>query len=75
MGEVAEMILDGTLCQVCGEFMGDDCGYPRTCAGCLKAEKSDSPIDKVKCPTCGKKVKVTGLADHQRDTHSRRGGK
>jgi hypothetical protein len=36
MGEIAEGMLDGTFCQVCGVWMGDfDApGYPRSCAGC-----------------------------------------
>ena len=34
MGEIAEMIIDGTLCQQCGEFIGEPVGYPRTCTGC-----------------------------------------
>lgn len=36
MGEAAEMMLDGTCCQCCGEFLHDDdpAGYPVTCAGC-----------------------------------------
>jgi hypothetical protein len=44
MGEIAEMILDGTLCQECGQIMddmiteGDETieppGYPRTCDEC-----------------------------------------
>lgn len=72
MGEYAEMMLDGTLCQVCGDFMGDDSGFPRTCAACQWEEKKvlKPAAPKVKCPTCGKKVKAVGLADHQRDVHS-----
>lgn len=40
MGEIAEMMLDGTLCAGCGEFLdGDGEGFPRYCskqcaAGC-----------------------------------------
>lgn len=45
MGEIAELMLDGTLCQVCGVLMEDliqpgkkelkePPGYPRTCPGC-----------------------------------------
>jgi hypothetical protein len=42
MGEITEMILDGTLCQVCGVFMGDPDSdaeftppdHPQTCAIC-----------------------------------------
>lgn len=35
MGEAAEMILEGLLCQICGELVdGEESGYPRTCEGC-----------------------------------------
>ena len=69
MGEIAEMMLDGTICQVCGEFMGDECGFPRTCTACQPRDHKTPAIAKMKCPTCGKKVKAIGLADHQRDVH------
>lgn len=33
MGEIAEMHLDGTLCEMCGEFLdGESPGYPRYCS-------------------------------------------
>jgi len=71
MGEIAEMMLDGTLCQSCGEFMGEEVGYPRFCASCAQelGELHGEVKVKVPCPTCGKKVKAAGLADHQRDVH------
>ena len=37
MGEIADMMLDGTICQGCGEWLcdGEDGpGYPGFCAGC-----------------------------------------
>lgn len=35
MGEIAEMHLDGTLCECCGVFLNEDPpGYPVRCAGC-----------------------------------------
>lgn len=35
MGEIAEMMLDGTLCSSCGEYLGSDAdGYPIQCLGC-----------------------------------------
>lgn len=36
MGEIADMMLDGTLCEGCGELIddGDGDGFPRRCAGC-----------------------------------------
>lgn len=30
MGEIAEMMLDGTLDSVTGEYLGEACGYPRS---------------------------------------------
>lgn len=47
MGQAVEDMLNGLACQVCGQWMDDfeECGYPRTCAGCTEectedAEKS-----------------------------------
>ena len=40
-GEIAEMMLDGTMCQGCGEFMhggGDGPGFPGYCAGCRRED-------------------------------------
>jgi len=34
MGDAAEMVLDGILCQVCGEYIGEAVGYPRNCESC-----------------------------------------
>lgn len=32
MGEIAEMMLDGTLCEACGEYIGGARGFPRYCS-------------------------------------------
>jgi hypothetical protein len=33
MGEIADMMLDGTMCECCGEFMGSEGeGFPRYCS-------------------------------------------
>ncbi len=35
MGEIAEAIVEGLLCQTCGEFLGGDVpGHPRYCHTC-----------------------------------------
>lgn len=38
MGEIADMMLEGLLCEGCGELIGDGSGtppgYPVRCAGC-----------------------------------------
>ncbi len=33
MGEIADMMLDGTMCECCGEFLeGEPAGFPRYCS-------------------------------------------
>jgi len=34
MGEIAEMMLDGTLCEECGLYIGLGQGIPRKCHNC-----------------------------------------
>jgi len=42
MGDIADMILDGTLCEWCGVYIEEGevpleaDGYPRKCADCLE---------------------------------------
>lgn len=75
MGEIAEMMVNGLLCQSCGVLMDDheEPGYPRSCAACQHedrvAHSLANPSEKVKCPKCSKRVKAVGLADHVRDVH------
>lgn len=51
MGEIAEMVLDGTLCQCCGALMEDlkpehgnklkvPPGYPRSCDNCKEVARA-----------------------------------
>ena len=74
MGEAAEMMLDGTCCQSCGEYLhdGEDGdGLPAFCAGCQPTTKKvwTANKKKIKCPVCGKLVKSTGLGDHVEMVH------
>lgn len=39
MGEIADMMLEGTLCPSCGEYLGDGDGFPVLCAGCQEEEE------------------------------------
>lgn len=43
MGEIADMMLDGTLCTVCGAVIddGNAKGYPVKCEDCIEEEKKD----------------------------------
>ena len=45
MGEISEMILDGTLCEQCGEYIGDEVGFPRSCYSCGgEGKEEEEPI-------------------------------
>ncbi len=73
-GDVADAMLDGTLCEICGEFLGEPVGYPVKCADCKKDEPEGQPINRkpvatVICPSCQKRVKEAGLGRHVKDTH------
>ena len=47
MGEIAEMMLDGTLCQGCGVFLNDEApGYPCTCRDCRPVEKTAAAAER-----------------------------
>lgn len=82
MGEIAEMMLDGTMCEGCGEFLdggNDGPGFPQYCSACRSDgrgyDDSDVPPKakkKTSCPTCKKRVKEAGLVDHMRDVHGAR---
>lgn len=39
MGEIADMMLEGTLCAGCGEYLGRDNGYAEYCYTCTKGVK------------------------------------
>lgn len=79
MGDIADMMLDGTLCEGCGVYLDDSMGdFPQRCASCQEddglADITRGALElaasmKVPCPTCSKRVKQTGLKDHMRDKH------
>lgn len=84
MGEMAEMMLDGTLCECCGTFIDFDGGdgLPRYCSmQCArdrgahqltmtrKERHAANHIPRTNCPICSKRVKAAGLQHHIRDVH------
>jgi hypothetical protein len=78
MGEYADMMLDGTCCCQCGEFLdsGGD-GYPRLCAGCDAGRHQIRLLvsgneKHVPCPDC--KRKFATVADLHRHHSSKHGG-
>ena len=41
MGEYADMVIDGDVCECCGEYMGQGDGYARTCKACKREEREE----------------------------------
>ncbi len=56
MGEIAAMMLDGTLCEGCGAYLeGDAAGFPRRCDDCareVRFELGTPRTGRVKCAHC-----------------------
>lgn len=85
MGEIADMILDGTLDAETGEYLGDENielfgtespGFPRKRGDAPSINTSCAfeevrlPVGvKVICPICKKRVKAVGLAQHMSAAH------
>lgn len=90
MGEMAEMMLDGTLCECCGTFIdfeGGD-GFPRYCspqcardrgADMLTMTRKERHValhgERTNCPHCNRRVKAVGLSAHIRALHPEEQGK
>lgn len=84
MGEIAEMMLDGTLCEGCGVFLNaEPTGYPCYCGSCAAERKASRKAQnvavhqkkqaeqkKIACKVCGRKVKTIGMPNHMKDAHS-----
>lgn len=83
MGEIAEMMLDGTLCEGCGVFLNaEPAGYPCRCSSCAAEAKTERAArnvaanqkkhaeqKKIPCSVCGRKVKTIGMPNHMKDAH------
>jgi hypothetical protein len=83
MGEIAEMMLDGTLCEGCGEFLDRGSpGFAQYCGGCRPAasqahgslryqQNVEARARKTEaCPECGKRFrKAIAVEDHRRAVH------
>lgn len=71
---IAELMLDGTLCEGCGASIpGEAPGYPRYCSKrCRKDREPAAPAkSKVPCPVCSMRIKAAGLQDHMRAKHAK----
>lgn len=68
MGDIADMLVNGEACQVCGQFFEDESyGVPRTCQECSRAEDEsefDMPSDILTFDEFTEEVTGAGLATH-----------
>ena len=81
MGDIADAMLDGTLCEGCSVYLGASDG-PARCRDCRPSKSEQKALNiarnleehaaakKHPCPTCGKKLRMVGMPDHMRDAHS-----
>ena len=84
MGDIADMILEGILCEECGVYIGDGGGFPRTCDGCrtdrgenrrLEARRERKLLKQqpksITCAECAKKFWTQqSMMQHCRDKHA-----
>lgn len=84
MGEIAEMMLDGFMCEQCGEIIGDiesgeGQGFPCLCAAC-QADAGDDEVyslpnkaKPVQCTDCQRRFKNDAAwRDHYRVKHDKK---
>lgn len=82
MGEIAEMMLDGTLCEGCGGFLNEHPpGYPCRCNDCkrqdIQSTRKPAKVgslqkqERVKC-TCGRCITPRGMQKHIHDFHNKK---
>lgn len=72
MGEIAEMMLDGTLCEACGEFIWGGSGFPQYCSRFCAASRGVTCDDpKPKKQKTKKPVKKVMIEDEWLDVRKR----
>lgn len=78
MGDIADQIVNGDICQMCCCTEGSGEGYPFTCRECLgEMGLEDEPTlgnpavakNKTQCPLCHKRVRQIGLQNHVKEVH------
>ena len=69
MGDMADMMLDGTMCSHCGVYIGTDNGFPTPCPECA-GDDLEEP-NKIKCHYCDRKIHPSGIEQHLKAKHNR----
>lgn len=45
MGEMAELVIEGVVCEGCGVFLGEPVGFPQRCAACERPSEEDEDTE------------------------------
>jgi len=73
MGDIADQIINGEICQMCCCGEGEGRGYPYTCSDCdqpvYQSTQGATGKGKCSCPICNKRVRKIGLQGHVKDCH------
>lgn len=78
MGDIADMMLDGTLCAGCGEYLGSEFCVLSYCSGCENPNLPKKPakagglvkLPRVKCAQCERWISPRGMQKHIHDKHA-----
>ncbi len=75
MGEIAELMISGTLCEGCGDFIDAGNGYPRLCDDCEGGAVSSSKWSRIEDAKRGFNEAATLAAQHGMTLTRHDGGK
>jgi hypothetical protein len=66
MGEIADMMIEGHMCETCGEVFDEAVGYPRQCKECRFQSRARTkvPEKRISCDVCGKLIAPSGMRQH-----------
>ncbi len=71
MGEIADMMLDGTLCEGCGEFIGEGDGFPQYCSSSCASDRGADEAQ-VKKQMTDQKYKTRAMVEDALKAHHRK---
>lgn len=54
MGEIANAVINGDMCELCGVYLGEGDGYPRLCNDCKCGHPPEQIIFLLRGKQCGK---------------------
>lgn len=70
MGEIADAIIEGEICQECCLPLPNVTGYPTTCNSCKNwTPRKSKRKHKVKCNHCDRFVSQIGMNQHIKEKH------